>query len=283
MNQTTRFKSALVLWLMLMAIFMFSAPLRPVRAFSYYPTRTTSLARTQPIRSSSLFAISSKDLRESKDSIPVPPSNSLSPLTLSEKKERRKLLLTRKRQWIARSTAYYSTVMRNESRRARGQINPSNQDTLVSHEKGLIMAQKIYFARNKIKSGSLNHAEFIYRKLIDELILEEDEDEDCDHAQLAISTLLLALLLQRKKNMTETRSVFERFFTIIHRNVDENDMECSCSAKVLQAYALFEMKQGNVKKAYRLATMAVRMDGELHPLLQWKQFRDAKELSLNDR
>jgi hypothetical protein len=173
--------------------------------------------------------------------------------------------------------------MRNESRRARGQINPSNQDTLVSHEKGLIMAQKIYFARNKIKSGSLNHAEFIYRKLIDELILEEDEDEDCDHAQLAISTLLLALLLQRKKNMTETRSVFERFFTIIHRNVDENDMECSCSAKVLQAYALFEMKQGNVKKAYRLATMAVRMDGELHPLLQWKQFRDAKELSLNDR
>ena len=36
------------------------------------------------------------------------------------------------------------------------------------------------------------------------------------------------------------------------------------------------MKQGNVKKAYMLAETAVRMDNELHPLLQWKLFRDAK-------
>lgn len=281
MNQTTRFKSALALWLILMAIFMFSTPIRPVRAFSFHPT-TTSFVHNQRTRSSPLFTISSKDLREFKNSLFVPPFQRISPGTPSTKKNKqRRVLQMRKRKWIERSTAYYSTVMRNESRRARGQIKPS-QDTLDSHRRNLVMAKKLYFARNKIKIGALNHAETIYRKLIEEIIQEEGDDEECDHAQLAISTLLLALLLQRKQNMTETRIVFERFFTIIYRNVDENDMECACSAKVLQAYALFEMKQKNVKKAYRLATMAVRMDAELHPLLQWKQFRDAKELSKND-
>jgi hypothetical protein len=125
-----------------------------------------------------------------------------------------------------------------------------------------------------MKAGSLNQAEFNYRKLIGDLM--EDDDEHCDHAQLAISTLLLALLLQRKENITETRQVFDTFFSIMYRNIHEHKLECTCSAKVLQAYALFEMKQGNVKKAYMLAETAVRMDNELHPLLQWKLFRDAK-------
>lgn len=200
------------------------------------------------------------------------------PLTRSKR-----VLQVRKRNWIEKSTAYYSTVMRNESRRARGQIKPS-QNTLDYHKRNLAMAKKLYFARNKIKTGALNHAETIYRKLIDELIQEEEDDEECDHAQLAISTLLLALLLQRKNQVTETRKVFNRFFTIIHsRNNqvgDDQDTECACSAKVLQAYALFEMKQGHVRKAYRLAQMAVKLDSELYPLLQWKQFRDAKELSI---
>jgi hypothetical protein len=196
-------------------------------------------------------------------------------------KNSKRALQVRKRDWIEKSTAYYSTVMRNESRRARGQIKPS-QNTLDNHRRNLVMAKKLYFARNKIKTGALNHAETIYRKLIDELIQEEEDEEECDHAQLAISTLLLALLLQRKNQITETRKVFNRFFTIIHsRNQTEGgDAECACSAKVLQAYALFEMKQGHVRKAYRLAQMAVKLDSELHPLLKWKQFRDAKELSI---
>jgi hypothetical protein len=192
----------------------------------------------------------------------------------------KRALQVRKRHWIERSTAYYSTVMRNESRRARGQIKPS-QNTLDYHKRTLVMAKKLYFARNKIKNGALNHAETIYRKLIDELIQDEDDGEDCDHAQLAISTLLLALLLQRKNQVTETRKVFNRFFTIIHSSQDEDEhKECACSAKVLQAYALFEMKQGHVRKSYRLAQMAVKLDNELQPLLRWKQFRDAKELSI---
>ena len=175
----------------------------------------------------------------------------------------------KKSKWIERSTTYYSTIMRNESRRARGQIKTT---ILESHQ--IVMAKKLYFARNKMKAGSLNQAEFIYRKLIGDLM--EDDDEHCGHAQLAISTLLLALLLlQRKENITETRQVFDTFFSIMYRNIHEHKLECTCSAKVFQAYALFEMKQGNVKKADTLAKTAVRMDYELHPLLQWKQFRDA--------
>ena len=47
--------------------------------------------------------------------------------------------------------------------------------------------------------------------------------------------------------------------------------------KVLQVLALFEMKQKNIKKAYALIQMAVKLDIKLEPVLQWKQFRDAKE------
>ena len=115
--------------------------------------------------------------------------------------------------------------------------------------------------------------------------------------------LLLTLLLQRKPNhVKETRAVFVEFFRIVtqdsnqdpasrhhhhhhhHRRRDRDGSssssfkECTCSAKVLQAFALFEMKQGRVKKAYSLAKMAVEMDPELEPLLRWKQFRVAQEL-----
>jgi hypothetical protein len=243
------------------------------------PTTTTSPASaTSTTTSSTTIATSTHNPSLLIHSIQNSFKNVNLPLTRSKR-----VLQVRKRNWIEKSTAYYSTVMRNESRRARGQIKPS-QNTLDYHKRNLAMAKKLYFARNKIKTGALNHAETIYRKLIDELIQEEEDEEECDHAQLAISTLLLALLLQRKNQVTETRKVFNRFFTIIHsRNnqvEDDQDTECACSAKVLQAYALFEMKQGHVRKAYRLAQMAVKLDSELYPLLQWKQFRDAKELSI---
>jgi len=262
-----------------MAIFMFSTPLRRVQALSF-TLATRSFTQRQQTRLSPLFALSSDDMRDFQinqvspetDCLPTKPS----PNFEADSTNSRRKLQMRKSKWIERSTAYYSTIMRNESRRARGQIK---SNTLESHRSNFVMAKMLYFARNKIKAGSLSQAEFIYRKLIDELM--EDDDEHCDHAQLAISTLLLALLLQRKENITETRQVFDRFFSIIHRNIHEHESECTCSAKVLQAYALFEMKQGNVKKAYMLAKTAVRMDNELHPLLQWKQFRDA-ELAMNN-
>lgn len=55
-------------------------------------------------------------------------------------------------------------------------------------------------------------------------------------------------------------------------NQDE-EKECACSAKVLQAYALFEMKRGNGRKSLEIVEKAVRLDHELKPVLEWKQFR----------
>lgn len=52
---------------------------------------------------------------------------------------------------------------------------------------------------------------------------------------------------------------------------------CSCSAKVLQAYALFEMKRGFSRKSLELLKQAVAMDENLKPVLGWKQFRDIED------
>jgi len=291
MQSTTRLTTALLLWVLSMVIFLLSSPYRSVRAFSIQSQ--TGPFKIQSNRSrpaypyfSPLFATSSDILREQgaqdnanndddANEITIQTTTTSQTTTKSTSTSTSKRdLQYRKRQWIERSTAYYSTVMRNESRRARGQIKTP---TLDSHKRNFIMAKKLYFARNKVKIGDLHHAETIYRKLIAELMKEVDEGEECDHAQLAISTLLLALLLQRKQQVKETRAVFIRFFKIVSMDAGAEGMECACSAKVLQAYALFEMKQGHIKKSYELAEMAVKMDAELEPLLQWKQFRDAKK------
>jgi hypothetical protein len=71
-----------------------------------------------------------------------------------------------------------------------------------------------------------------------------------------------------------TRSVFLRFFRIVG---EDEVRECRCSAKVLQAFALFEMKQGHGLKSYFLALKAVALDESLAPVLRWKQFRDVGE------
>ena len=126
--------------------------------------------------------------------------------------------------WINRSISYYSKVMREERRRELGQINDDTYDP--DHFQA--MAKKHYFALRKIKDGKPHHAERIYRRIIDEL-LEEEDQEECDHAKLAVTTLLLALLLQREGHAaTQTRSVFLHFF----RNVHDSEEQCACSAKV---------------------------------------------------
>ena len=52
----------------------------------------------------------------------------------------------------------------------------------------------------KIKSSTLDHAEYIYRSIIYELMNEAKEDGvGCDHAKLAVPALLLALLQQKMK------------------------------------------------------------------------------------
>ena len=192
----------------------------------------------------------------------------------------------RRKEWIQKSIQYYSKVMREERRKNMGQqLNANNP-----HDNGDIdaaihihdieyqeLANKHYFALRKIKNGQHKHAEIIYRRIIDELMVEdEDGDHVCDHAKLAVTTLLLALHLQRMNDYKKTRSVFLNFFRVVVLDSDPNH-KCACSAKVLGAYALFEMKQGNTHKSYEIAQRAAQFDHDLLPVLQWRQFRSVEE------
>lgn len=158
----------------------------------------------------------------------------------------------------------------------------------------VIMAAKHYFALRKIKDGKPHHAELIYRRILAELQSQANDEKECDHAKLAVTTLLLALLLQRlRSSPKDVRSVFLNFFRVAvvelsgpstssppsslsdHPLQRNNSKGCACSAKVLQAYALFEMKHGNSRKSLQLVMKAIEMDPTLEPVLSWKQFRDA--------
>ena len=154
-----------------------------------------------------------------------------------------------RREWNARSLNYYSKVLRVE------QVDPSATP----------LAHKHYVAICKVRDGQWDQAESIYRRTIQQL-----QKEDCDHGKLATTTLLLALLLNRSGDAKKTRAVFVKFLRV----VDPTE-QCACSAKVLQAYALFEMKQGNAMKSLELVEKAVQLDPALEPVLHWKQFRDA--------
>mmetsp|Transcript_20709 Transcript_20709/g.38011 ORF Transcript_20709/g.38011 Transcript_20709/m.38011 type:complete len:307 (+) Transcript_20709:266-1186(+) len=202
-------------------------------------------------------------------------------------------LSQRKHDWIERSVQYYSTVLRKNAGTTQSQ-HKTQMDSIPSisevsllankenpiiahHDKDFVeLANKHYYARSLIKMGKWDFAETIYRRIIDELTSDTSE-EDCDHTKLAVSTLLLALHMQRTGNIKATRAVFINFFRRVAL-VKEEDGEvhkCSCSAKVLQAYALFEMKNGHSAKSLEIIQRAIKMDEQLSPVLEWKQFRDA--------
>lgn len=159
--------------------------------------------------------------------------------------------------WIERSINYYSKVARMES-------FPEYEEEFV------MLAKKHYFAIRKVKDGKLHQAEQLYRRIIDELLSDDDE---CDHSKLAVTTLLYALLTKRMNDPKKTRAVFLNFFKLAVLEREEGT-ECACSAKVLQAYALFEMQQGNSIKSLEIVKRALKFDSSLAPVLQWKQFRE---------
>ena len=167
--------------------------------------------------------------------------------------------------------------MREERRKNLGQVLEEDLENPAYQDRYMTLASRHYFALRKIKDGKPRHAEVIYRRIIDNLLLEED-DHECDHANLAITTLLLALHLQRTgASAKQTRSVFLTFFRVV--SLADEDKECACSAKVIGAFALFEMKKGNTLKSLQLARRAFQLDPTvMQPLLNWKQFRDAATL-----
>ena len=168
--------------------------------------------------------------------------------------------------WIQNSLSYYDTITRGSTEYVRS--NPYY----------LRIAMENYFAREKIKDGKAHHAETIYRRLVDELTpLAEDE---CHLSSLAVPTLLLGLLLQREERYNDARSVFEAFSHVLSSTVGHSH-DCCCSARVLQAHALFEMKHGEPRKAVKLAKSAIRMDKNLRPVLRWQQFQEAMSLESN--
>lgn len=136
-------------------------------------------------------------------------------------------------QHYSKAAAYYSKVMRKEQRRSMGQISDTEND-----QKFARLANQHYFALQKIKEGKNDHAEIIYRRIIREIM----NGQECDHARLAVTTLLLALHCQRMGRTREARSVFLNFFRVVIVEHGDEISECACSAKVLGAYALFEMK-----------------------------------------
>jgi hypothetical protein len=182
-----------------------------------------------------------------------------------------------RKDWEGKSVDYYSKVMREERRRTKGLLSEQENNP----EGFARLAKQHYFAYRKIKDGQHRHAEVIYQRIIRE-IKNEDEDGHCDHAKLAVTTLLLALHCQRMGDLKKTRSVFLNFFrTVIVQNGDAIE-ECACCAKVLGAYALFEMKQGNRFKSLRIAQRAAQLDEALLPVLQWKQFREVQSRILSE-
>uniref|UniRef100_A0A6V0AQJ4 Uncharacterized protein n=1 Tax=Pseudo-nitzschia australis TaxID=44445 RepID=A0A6V0AQJ4_9STRA len=201
-----------------------------------------------------------------------------------------------RRDWSEKSLSYYSKVMREERRRKMGQID---SDIVVSEEyqqEFERLAKKHYFALQKIKAGRYRHAEIIYERIIRDIMQEDKDGQSCDHAKLAVTTLLLALHCQRMGNMKKTRSVFLNFFrkkVVMNESRMRNDgnirvgniandanerqhEQCACSAKVLGAFALFEMKRGNSVRSLRIAQKAIDFDPSMGPMLEWKQFRDVR-------
>ena len=180
--------------------------------------------------------------------------------------------------WIEGSLKYYATITRGSRHSPRHQRDDTESMAVVDPQY-LKLAMENYFAREKIKMGKAHHAETIYRRLMEEMVphQHDQQEEPCDFSSLAVPTLLLALLLQREERFDDARSVLEGFTYIFDSLGEKKQHKCCCSARVFQAYALFEMKQDNPQRAVQLMFRAIRLDKNLRPVLRWRQFRNAMD------
>ena len=153
-------------------------------------------------------------------------------------------------------------------------------------------ARKLFTARKLIKAKKFQGAETVYRFHLDVLARESAH---FDHEAYTHTTLLLILLLQKKKDMSttkEVRTAFLSFFRAMKQNgsdvmqLGRGEMPglrlSKATARVFQAFALFETKQNLNDKAFFLVKAAVEIDPELAPVMKWNRFKSyyAKHLEL---
>ncbi len=121
-------------------------------------------------------------------------------------------------------------------------------------------ARKIYLARKAIADLRSHQAELIYR----------DSLSSFDDSNVRPSaTLLLALLLQRNRTpVKKTRSVF---LSYLRSPSPDNP---AGTARVLQAFALFESKNRILDKSKYLIDAACELDPSLEPVKKWRMFQE---------
>mmetsp|Transcript_27366 Transcript_27366/g.38520 ORF Transcript_27366/g.38520 Transcript_27366/m.38520 type:complete len:185 (-) Transcript_27366:259-813(-) len=103
-------------------------------------------------------------------------------------------------EWIQKSIEYYTKVMRIEDP-TTSQLSGTEQSRV---------AKRLYHAIQQARNGNLSKAENLTIRDIQKLAAEEEGQ--CRNAELATTTLLLALVHQKMDNYGEARLVFQRFF-----------------------------------------------------------------------
>ena len=147
-----------------------------------------------------------------------------------------------------------------------------------------VNAKSVYLARKAISREKHHQAEKIYANLIDRQL----EREALDVPAFAATALLLALHQQRQGAKKRARATFNLFFRIasdfyadesgyVHSNPSAAEEFVSgeaCSARVLQAFALFESKEHLMHKSEFLIKKAIEFDPSIKSLLKWKVFSE---------
>ncbi|GMH78498.1 hypothetical protein TL16_g07826 [Triparma laevis f. inornata] len=199
------------------------------------------------------------------------------------------------------SIEYYTKILKVKPE----QLNDRQLEQLESN------AKTVYIGRKAIKRGKHHQAEKIYMNLIERNL--ERGYEELDVPSFATTSLLLALHQQRQGAKKRARATFNLFFriasdfysdeSVVHSNpttcaldfysdvsavhsnpttVEEHE-SCicgcgeGCTARVLQAFALFESKNHLMPKSEFLIKKAIEFDPSVKSLLKWKVFHERKK------
>eukprot|EP00518_Triparma_eleuthera_P004322 CAMPEP_0182463930 /NCGR_PEP_ID=MMETSP1319-20130603/8103_1 /TAXON_ID=172717 /ORGANISM="Bolidomonas pacifica, Strain RCC208" /LENGTH=267 /DNA_ID=CAMNT_0024663525 /DNA_START=27 /DNA_END=830 /DNA_ORIENTATION=+ len=184
-------------------------------------------------------------------------------------------------------------------------------ESLSFDKKHLDAARPLHLARKAIGDNRSHQAEKIYAAQLEKL--KSAPLEAMDIPAFAATTLLMALHHQRhNKDARKARAVFNYFFKVAndyyvadgrsahspqstslshashasagHAHTHDDGSECfcmgsvdcgeKCTARVLQAFALFESKNSLMPKSRFLIRRAVEYDPSVASLLRWKIFQE---------